>query len=292
MILQWAYNIICRLGRRQGGIPPRRITNKIQRLAYPPSSLNNKSLYRWTTDRYGLWHYLHPASWIDHNILAYGQYDPALHRILRDTVKPNWQCLDVGGNIGHIALYMAKLVGDSGKVNIFEPVPAHGHIIAEHINRNQFSGRLMLNRYALGDKMGIASMDVAGDTESNLGMGTLAYEGNNRLSSSIEVKTTTLDQWVIESGVDRIDLIKIDIQGYEPAFLRGAEQTLKEFRPQLLIEVSPDDLQPQGLTNTDLIKQIEEIGYEVFQVDKSRSRITSKTIDNQKAYPNVLCLPV
>ena len=151
MLSRFTFEALCSLGQRFGGIRPRRIYDWLARRAFPEPS------HRWATDRYGLELYLSPHSHIDRCILAFGEYESGIHRLLEQVIKPGMICLDVGANIGQIALRMAQL---GAVVHAFEPTPPTYQILELNSQRNGFLN-LFIHPLALSDRDGEALIAYA-----------------------------------------------------------------------------------------------------------------------------------
>lgn len=139
--------------------------------------------------------------------------------------------LDVGACFGDTAIWFKRYIKDSGKVFAFEPVGYSFAILKENIERNKITN-IIPEKLALSDHEGTLSI---------LGKGGAAKLSAN---GSEEVKVTTIDRFVEEQKLDRIDFIEMDIEGAELRALMGAENSLKKFRPKLAICVyhKGDDL--------------------------------------------------
>jgi FkbM family methyltransferase len=252
-------------GRPFGGIRPRRLTHWAAKKAYG-TARPVPSDFRWYRDRYGSEFLLHPHYYLDYNVIAFGTYDARLARLIERRVRPGMVCLDVGANIGVVALHLARRVGPSGAVHCFEPVPGICQRLREHVERNDLGSIVHVHPVALSDTDGKAVIHVADDFSANQGQSSLVNADRVRLPNPVTIPTMTLDEFVRREGLGRIDLIKVDIQGAEPLFLKGAAAALQRLRPDLCLEISPEDLAGLGQTSRDLLRQIEEMGYRVFRV--------------------------
>ncbi len=136
---------------------------------------------------------------------------PALDAAL-PFVKAHRCCVDIGA---HVGLWSRWLVYRFFCVEAFEPVAEH----AELFRRNVHKGRL--HQVALGDHAGFVGMkSFPGDS------------GRAHICGAGDIEMRTLDSY----GFSDVDLIKIDVEGYELAVVRGAEQTLKRNQPIVIIE--------------------------------------------------------
>ncbi|NQU56286.1 MAG: FkbM family methyltransferase [Rhodospirillales bacterium] len=141
--------------------------------------------------------------------------------------------IDVGANLGEWALPMAKAVGPTGRVFAFEPVPHLAEGLDKTFRINGLAHARTVKK-ALGDKNGETAFIFDEDhTGMSSFIGSLA-EGTTTRELSVE--TVTLDSFVRNEGLERLDFVKIDVQGCEAAVLEGATDTLGQLCPALIIE--------------------------------------------------------
>jgi FkbM family methyltransferase len=148
---------------------------------------------------------------------------------VRVAAEPGDFVVDAGGCWGDSALYFADRVGAEGRVFCFEFLPANLAIMARNLDLNpELQQRIEVVDRALWDQTGekVAYADQ--------GPGTALTPGG---TGGATAETITIDDFVAANAVERIDLIKMDIEGAELPALRGAEQTIRRFRPKLAIAV-------------------------------------------------------
>lgn len=165
-------------------------------------------------------------------IASSGEYARNLMLHLHRIVQPGWVVLDVGANVGPISLAVAQLVGPTGTVHSFEPAPvSYEHLVA-NVRRNGL-GNVWPHWLALGDEAGTAWLAY----EASFSGG--AHLVGHGAPHSVAVPQRTLDDWAEEASLDRIDLIKCDVEGSEQAVLEGGATTIARLRPRVLIEMNP-----------------------------------------------------
>ena len=178
--------------------------------------------------------------------------------------------LDIGTNIGWVAHHLAK-ISNSGIVFGFEPDPYNFDRCTENIKLNGFKNLLVLP-FGLGDTDGSIGMEIR--TPTNLGGNRIAPIGT---ANTREVKISRLDDIESIKKLSKIDLIKIDVEGYELNVLRGGEQTLKKHHPILFIELDDNNLKDQGDSASAVINFLFEIGYQEIEHAESKTRINTST---------------
>jgi FkbM family methyltransferase len=177
---------------------------------------------------------------------------------LYSLVKRGDVVFDVGTNIGETLLNFSKLAGKPGMVYGFEPDEENYNNAQKNIALNPFFNVHVFKK-AVADKRETRKLYCV--DEHNRGMNRILNDESGEGYSYITVETTTLDDVVAESGIKKLDLIKIDIEGYEMHALRGAIQTLKKFRPVLFVEIAYTRLINLGTSPNEVIKFMEDLGY-------------------------------
>ncbi len=163
-----------------------------------------------------------------------GRYEPWVAARLAQQAQLGATVVDAGAHLGFHTLALASCVGPSGRVFAFEPAPTAGALLDRTLRRNHLPQveRLAL---ALSDRQGTATLRQT----ANAAMNHLvpANPSSTEPQDTTQVQTTTLDHWASERALQRLDLLKIDVEGGELALLRGGRQTLEQFRPTLVCEL-------------------------------------------------------
>jgi FkbM family methyltransferase len=155
------------------------------------------------------------------------EFDFLLPRVDRDSVV--W---DVGANVGLHAVLLSKRA-NLGRVIAFEPVPSTAAQLRENLELND-SHNVSVEEVALSDNSGTGTMRIFHDAP---GCNHLMADGEQVSGPTRSVRVETADQFWRASGA-LPDVIKVDVEGFEPAFVRGARQVLTERRPLILMEVN------------------------------------------------------
>jgi FkbM family methyltransferase len=141
--------------------------------------------------------------------------------------------VDVGANTG-IYVVMAGILTVDRNIYAFEPLPAVARIARGNIEANALTQRVTLHEVALSDAVGTASLHLP-DPGHGLIETSASLEKDFKVAHTIiEVPMKTLDDFSIK---ETIGVIKVDIEGHEYAFLRGAVETIKRDRPLIFAEV-------------------------------------------------------
>lgn len=190
---------------------------------------------------------------------AFRLYERPELDLMRSVLRPGGTMFDLGAHTGTYALHAARAVGATGAVYAFEPLPSNAARLRENVALNGFTN-LTVVEAAVSDVAGrtsFSSVEVAGES----GWGSLVIDASD-VTRAIDVEVVTLDAFADARGIERVDLIKLDIQGSELQALRGAEQLLRTSRPDVLCEVV-DVYWGAGQTTTaaDLTAFMTDLGY-------------------------------
>lgn len=181
---------------------------------------------------------------------------------LYNLIKRDDVIFDVGANIGGTTLNFAKLAGTNGRVYSFEPDPINYKSIQKNLSLNNFNN-IVLNKIGLGNKSG--DFKIYTVDEKNKGMNRILENSKNE--NGEYVKVITIDEFVRGNKIDNINLIKIDVEGFEFNVLKGAEMVLNDFHPILFVELDNQNLIEQETSAVELIAYLLSFGYEIFHAE-------------------------
>lgn len=199
--------------------------------------------------------------------LYFGFLDTGIQNLF-GLCKKNFYVIDVGTNIGWVALNFAKL-SENGKVIGFEPDPYNYSVCKSNSDRNALSNLTILP-YGLGETSGQVMMEVR--TPDNRGGNRIAPKN---ASGSVNVQIKRLDDIEEIASLSSINLMKLDVEGYELKVLRGALNTIQKYKPILFIELDDDNLLDQGDSATSLVSFLEVNGYSSIVHAETNERVTS-----------------
>lgn len=149
-------------------------------------------------------------------------------------VRPGDFVIDAGGCWGDTALYFAHEVGNDGRVITFEFAPENLDVFKRNVEMNpQLASRIELDQRALWNVSG----ELIDYFYNGPGTSLDRTRHNNNGRESLQVRTISIDDLVKEKNPPRVNFIKMDIEGAELSALKGAENTLRTFKPQLAISL-------------------------------------------------------
>ena len=166
-----------------------------------------------------------------------GDYEPALVAALRRLVAPGSVCADVGAHLGYMSLVLARLTGPGGRVIAFEASPTNARVIARNMRLNGLGKRVRVVRKAVADGAS-ATVDIfpRGRASAEWSVyADYAQRENPRpgVLRGVSVPATSLDAEFVN---DRLDLVKIDVEGAEGLVVAGMGRVLRRDRPVIVLE--------------------------------------------------------
>jgi FkbM family methyltransferase len=190
-----------------------------------------------------------------------GEWEGAIHQAVRRFVREGDVVLDVGGHVGYSTLHFADWVGSKGRVFVFEPLEENAARIQENVALNGFGDRVEIVSVAVSDRGG--EVEFSASSPLNAGMGAIAP---NR--GGFRVPTVGLDDWLDERGLNRIALVKLDIEGAEALAIRGLARSFTAKRIQsLLLEIHPESLPTFGSSAQDVLDRLSAAGFRLAYWD-------------------------
>ncbi len=193
-----------------------------------------------TVSRGGLRWRLDLSEGIDFAIYLLGAFERSTVNTLQKLVKPGDVVFDIGANIGAHTLSLAKSVGPAGRVYAFEPADfAFAKLRANlalnpELDARTFSRQILLSARAADQPE--AEIYASWPLEST---DSVHPKHRGVLVTAKGATVDTLDRFVERQGLERLDLIKMDVDGHESPVLQGGLGVLRRFRPILVMELSP-----------------------------------------------------
>jgi FkbM family methyltransferase len=173
-------------------------------------------------------------------ILIRGMYQTALNAALTTQIQPGSYCMDIGANIGYFTTMMAHRCGPQGRVAAFEANPALVTRIQRNATLNQFD-HVLVQQQAIDRTSGTVQFHITRQP----GKSSLHNQRNAPVQEVLTVDATTIDQFISAAGWDRLDVIKMDIEGNDCNALLGGQESIRRFRPFIAMEywhTTPPDI--------------------------------------------------
>ncbi|HVT93323.1 MAG TPA: FkbM family methyltransferase [Bryobacteraceae bacterium] len=214
-------------------------------------------------------------------LYSYGCLDYYDEKAIRKMLHPGDVCLDVGAHIGYFSLLFSHLVGSTGRIISFEPIPYTHSFLTRNIEHNQ-AANVTVEHAAVGNHIGVARMLAA--PNNRLGWSTISDQGD------VDVRCTTIDSEVLRLGIPRLHLVKMDVEGYELEVLRGAAQTIDKLRPKVMFEVNEHALTRQGASVDAINNFFFDRHYKLYKAEKGHLRPIAR-LNVEAAFFNIFAIP-
>ncbi|MDR2724084.1 MAG: FkbM family methyltransferase [Holosporaceae bacterium] len=236
---------------------------------------------------------IHPNNEIFRALFVRGIYDPNLVVMVNAFLPRGGILLDVGANMGYISLWASKVVGAEGCIYAIEPSSRDYTRLVDNININGLNKIIFSYQLALSEKSGQRRLLIAAEERS-----ALNTVGSEIVSKGVEiigdevVNTLTLDEFIEKEKIQRMDVLKLDIEGSEVKALRGAKDTLKKHHPAIILGFNRNALKSCDTDYLELQKILDESGYCVYEIVERPVFALVKVIDISKVNSRiVVCLP-
>lgn len=233
--------------------------------------VNHNTIGPWEfeTDFFGLKYHGNLNDLIDWFVYFFGAYEKAELFLLRDLVAPIKApvFIDVGASTGQHSMYMSKFCY---RVDAFEPYDQARKILLNRIAANN-NANIVVHDVALGAREEF--LDFYAPVGHNVGVGSFLpfHRATHRIIGNL--KLVKGDDYFARQGIEKIDLIKIDVEGFEKYVLQGLKETLIKYRPVVVMEFSRSS--KKTLSTPQELWEIMPKDYELLEVVFSKKRVIS-----------------
>jgi len=216
---------------------------------------------------------------IDIAIYLLGAFERSTLRAYSGLLSPGNVVFDIGANCGAHTLPFAQLVGPFGRVLAFEPT----NYALQRLQTNLQNNPALLDTVALHQIALTDSQNASPRTELYAGWPLNSDEGlhpthGGRLHDTIGAKFMTLDEFVFQSKIEKLDFIKLDVDGNEPEIISGGVNTLKMFHPSILMEWCPSLFLDPIYDAREIQTTLSDLGYRVSIVLKRGVKVSDWSI--------------
>lgn len=224
---------------------------------------------------------------IDFAIYLQGGFEPMSLREYASLVRKGDTVFDIGANIGSHTLPLARLVGSSGKVVAFEPTDYAYIKLQRNLSLNPSLRSMVSSVQALlvatGEEQKPESIPSSWSLEAPNLDDHIHPVHKGTYNSLRGAATTQLDQWVAANHLNRLDFVKMDVDGFEVDVLEGAKHTLKYFRPVIMMELAPYVFKERGRSFEEPICLLCCFGYQAREVNGNYLELTPEL---ERVIPN------
>lgn len=223
-----------------------------------------------TVSRAGIRYRLDLSQGIDF-ALYLGAFERGTTAACARLVRPGFNVLDIGANIGAHTLHLARLVGAEGRVFAFEPTRYAFEKLTRNLALNtDLQRRVTAVQAFLGPRSAAAAPPAIPSAWPLAGDGELHAKHFGEAMSTSGAAATSVDEFLAANAIPRVDFVKLDVDGFECDVLCGAVAMLKRDRPTFVMEIAPYVLAERGASLDRLVGYLAPLEYRFFSEDGNR----------------------
>jgi FkbM family methyltransferase len=209
------------------------------RAAHDPDRRSSDWIAGWFRAKWsGPEYFLETRYYTEWQAFFFGAQCDRIHRFIKANVRADWVSADVGANYGFYSVLLAFL-SPKGEVHSFEPVPWLCERIARNAKRNGLEAAVHISQVALSNVSGDCLLAAPAEGDVGHGLASILPDRDLwRWGRPQKVPALTLDEYVDERRLQRLDFIKIDVEGAEHLVIEGARRTMAKFRPAAVVEIN------------------------------------------------------
>lgn len=208
-------------------------------------------------------------------------YESDNFEFLNKSCKPGAVIIDIGAHIGLFSVIASQVTGKTGKVYSFEPAPTTYALLQKTVVLNHEKEVIETFQKAVGKESCKITFFVSDGQADN--SNSLVNYKEDRAIHGIDVEVTSVDNFVKEKNISKLDFIKIDVEGAEYDTLRGAADTFKNLRPGCIVAIHPEPIAAKGDKLEDIYDFIIGCNYRIMfnkkEFTKAELSANTKMID-------------
>lgn len=214
--------------------------------------------------RCGYYRVLNIREWADRSLYFLGRwYDLPTALAAEAALRPGDRVADVGGNYGHFTMAAAHAVGAQGHVVTAEPNPTSFARLTLHVVINKLA-HVVPRNIGISDVPGELTLTVPQINSGEASFAPSVYDDVTTVTCSVE----TLDMMV---GDDPVDLVKIDVEGFEVAVLRGGQGVIARDKPIIITEIVAGHLERADASLDQIFDLLEPLDYKAYQLQLKKT---------------------
>ena len=204
--------------------------------------------------------------------MYFGLYQYEMTNLMKRLLKEGDTFIDVGENVGYISAFALGLVGGSGHVHAFEPVPRYFSRLRA-LQQNNPGANLHVNAVALGERQGTSKIAIT--SLQNIGWNTMVpdFMRKDTIKEEIEIPVARLTDYLAEKNVRNLRLVKIDTEGFEFPVMKGFRDYLRQAGelPVIVVEIAPTAYPKLNSTCGEFALFMSELGYAARAIDRTQA---------------------
>lgn len=225
------------------------------------------------------------------DLLLHREHEKAQFQVMDLLLRPGAVVFDVGANVGFHSVFASRRINPNGKLYAFEPVPNTYWMLRETLALNRCENVEAL-QMAVTNNNGTAQMNIFDSAYSEYN--SLGYfkmptlEGKTVFpETTLQVPAISIDTFTLDRGIYEIDLLKVDVEGFEKFVFEGTRAVLREHRVKYIcFEISKDPLDGAGFKAKDIFQELEASGYQAWDFDPNSRRFLGPIHDSDEHWRN------
>ncbi len=223
-------------------------------------------------------------NYIEWSILSTGTYEDEIGKLIKISLTEGDTAIDIGGNIGLQSLRMSSCVGATGKVFAFEPLNYLQEKFSKNMALNK-ANNVTLLPFALSDQQDELDL-IINKNQWNQGTFSLSNKDSGPDKQRIVVKVA--DEIPEIQLLDKISLIKIDVEGFEFHVLRGLKQTLQKHQPRIIFEYDSNYWAHTKQSMSECYEFLRSLNYTLYQISMVDAELVNDPADIESG--NLFCI--
>lgn len=244
MLGKYSFDVLSSISRKLSFLPRGKVGGFLN---YLTNQVNQDPIKSFVANN-GLIYISDLRSYTENYVPWTGEYEGKIIDSLLNIVPKNMNVVDIGGNVGYWTINLANHIDEGSKVFVFEPVLNNFQRIKEMVKLNNLNKQTKLLNYGLGDKLENVDFEIGDYDKRNK---ATTFNATLKQNKKGGVKVVSLDSIYKKIKLNSVGFIKIDIEGYEVKFLKGAVNFFKDNRPIVYGE----------FTKSTILKNGDDFGY-------------------------------
>ena len=259
----------------------RRVANWFKPSSQLKSDLKNS--ITWLTDE-DIAIYTSADNYIEWSIIIDGTYEEEISKMIRISLGAGGVALDIGANIGLQSIRMSQSVGPNGKVYSFEPLEYIQQKFIKNIRLNKIDN-VTLFPFALSNSESQTELKI---NKNSWNQGTFTIGSTNQGVETQLITIKVADEIPEIKNLQRLDLVKIDVEGFENQVLLGLKQTIEKFSPRIVFEYDSNYWLANGQNISDCFYYLQKLNYIIYQITIAGCELISTPGDATSG--NLFCI--
>ena len=248
--------------------------DRIVRMLYPPG--NDRPIRSVVDYDDGLLFHCDTQSFLEWYIFFYGAFRPEVSRLINRMLRPGQVAIDIGANVGMHSVIMANRVGPTGHVVVFEPDPHPMGRLRRNMALNGIDWVTTVEA-AVSARSETRTFYLHDDSLGNFANASLVAANVGKQTASVEMQVVSIDEWMRDNPLPRVDVVKLLAQGEEYNALQGMRGLIERDRPKIFFLYEPSYWHRQDLELMDAVKFFAGHGYGVQEVEfRSRREVVGE----------------